>query len=48
MSHERWSLLRESLAADGFGGGGADLRGVEIGLRIDPGRVFLASSDRRS
>jgi sulfate transport system ATP-binding protein len=45
MSHERWSVLRESLAADGSSGPGLDLHGAEVGLRIDPTRVFLAASE---
>ena len=45
MSHERWGVLRESLAADGSGGPGGDLRGADVGLRIDPTRVFLSTME---
>lgn len=46
MSHERWSAARESLASDGPGRPGNGLAGLEIGLRVDSSRVFLAASER--
>lgn len=46
MSHERWTVLRELLAVDGSGGSGLDPRGSDVGLRIDPTRVFLAAAER--
>lgn len=45
MSHERWSALRELLAVDGSSGSGLGLHGAEVGLRIDPMRVFLAAAE---
>jgi sulfate/thiosulfate transport system ATP-binding protein len=44
MSHERWTAVRELLAAGAADGPGPGLRGVTVGLRIDPGRIFLAAS----
>jgi sulfate transport system ATP-binding protein len=48
VSHERWAAVGESLAARESGDFGSGLRGVEVGLRIDPARVYLAASDRDS